>query len=202
MAHSRKYLWQNFTTLFFYTRRKILYKRHSSCFSLLCLFFPSLGQCPPNIDFEQGTFNNWLCWTQNGYTRAPRPPLPPSDCRKTLICLQVSLVMDWIFTGFPKNCPNGSGHSIKIGEETTGQHVDRVSYTFTIPAGQNTYNFIYNYALVLNQGATTSHDQFTQPKFLVKAYNLTDGGIPLPCPFNGYCCYQCLARFPGISNTS
>ncbi len=175
----------NFYNSVLYPEKNFIIKASTGILLFCICSFSSPGQCPPNIDFEEGTFNNWQCWTQNGYTGGVPSPgtTAPIPGRHDMLTSIPGNGLDF-YGGFSKNCPNGSGHSIKIGEETNGQHVDRVSYTFTIPAGQNTYNFIYNYALVLNQGSVTSHDAFTQPKFLVKAYNLTDGGIPLPCPFN------------------
>jgi hypothetical protein len=35
---------------------------------------------------------------------------------------------------FPVNCPNGSGHSIKLGNNTGGGQAEGFSYEFTIPA--------------------------------------------------------------------
>src|SRR5689334_7892124 len=96
----------------------------------LCIFsFSASAQCPPNIDFEEGTFNNWQCFYQNVYTGGvPNPvtltspvpgrvdmyanPLPPGSDRD-------------FYGGFPKNCPNGSGYSVRIGDATIGQHVDK-----------------------------------------------------------------------------
>ncbi|MBK7434959.1 MAG: PKD domain-containing protein [Chitinophagaceae bacterium] len=82
---------------------------------------------------------------------------------------------------FPILCPNGSGHSIRIGNTATGQTADKVSYTFTIPAGENTYNLIYHYALVLNDANNSGHTPALQPRFIISVLNMTDGGIPLPC---------------------
>ncbi|HMK02833.1 MAG TPA: PKD domain-containing protein [Ferruginibacter sp.] len=145
------------------------------------------AQCPPNQDFEQGTFNNWQCWSQNFYTGGvPAPTLTaPTPGRHDMLSNPPGNGID-PYGLFPKNCPNGSGHSIRIGyydPGTSGQRVDMVSYKFTIPAGQNTFNLIYHYALVLNQGDVNSHTVLTQPKFIVKAKNITDA-TDLPCPFN------------------
>lgn len=162
-------------------------------FFLLLLFSfsvekESLAQCPVNIDFELGDFTGWTCWSQQGYLGGPVNPTItfPTAGRHDMLSNPPGNGRD-PYGFFPQNCPNGSGHSIRIGyynQGTSGQRVDRVSYQFTIPAGQNAYNFIYQYALVLNQGGLTNHNAQTQPKFLVKAINITDGGIPLPCPFS------------------
>lgn len=155
-------------------------------FKALILFFLlsaalfTHAQCPPNLDFELGDFTNWQCQSGgfNGViTLAPTPPtpgrhdmlssLPPGNGRDA-------------YGLFTKNCPNGSGHSVKIGNEITGTTADAVSYTFTIPPGQNTYNLIYNYAIVLNDAG---HTPDMQPRLLITVMNVTDG-IPLPCPLD------------------
>jgi hypothetical protein len=44
--------------------------------------------------------------------------------------------MAWIpYGGFPINCPNGSGHSIQLGNTSGGAEAEGISYDFTIPAG-------------------------------------------------------------------
>lgn len=136
------------------------------------------AQCPPNIDFELGTFNNWQCWWQSGYTGGtPNPLLTAPIAGRHDMFTNPSGLRD-LYGNFSKNCPNGSGHSIKIGNEITGQTVDKVSYTFTIPAGQNTFNLIYHYALVLNDAG---HPANQQPRMIISAINITDN-TPLPCP--------------------
>jgi gliding motility-associated-like protein len=148
----------------------------------ICFFIfsgnTSFAQCSPNIDFEEGTFNGWQCssgsFSSGGINVSPTTPVngrhdmltnPPGNGRD-------------IYGNFPKNCPNGSGHSIKIGNENTGTTADEVSYTFTIPAGQNIYNIIYNYAIVLND---FGHPASQQPRLIITVENVTDG-TPLPCP--------------------
>lgn len=154
----------------------------------LCIFiavflsgFNSQAQCPPNIDFEFGDFTGWKCYSQDGYLGGtPSPTLTvPTPGRHDMLSIPPGNGLD-PYGDFPQNCPNGSGHSIRIGHSTTGgQMVDKVSYTFTIPAGQNTFSLIYHYALVLNDGGN-NHNALTQPKFYISTLNLTDG-IPLPC---------------------
>lgn len=69
-------------------------------------------------------------------------------------------------------CPNGSGYSVKFGNTVTGTTADRLTYTFTIPAGQNTFNLIYNYAIVINNAG--GHPANIQPSLIVVVKNLTD----------------------------
>ncbi|MBK7374591.1 MAG: PKD domain-containing protein [Chitinophagaceae bacterium] len=157
-------------------------------YRFLVLFFLIAGsskftqaQCPPNIDFELGNFNNWECLSQSGYTGgSPNPvPVPPTPGRHDLLSNPPGNGND-LYGGFPKNCPNGSGHSIKIGNEVTGTTSDGVSYTFTIPATSNTFNLIYHYAIVLNDA---NHPANLQPRLVITVENVTDG-TPLPCPLD------------------
>lgn len=157
-------------------------KKALTAFLVFCISsFYSSAQCPPNIDFEEGTFNNWQCYTQNNFAGTgtfalvPTAPIPG---RHEMYTNPPGNGMD-IYGLFPKNCPNGSGHSIRVGADQGGGHTaDKVSYVFTIPIGQNNYSLIYHYAIVLNDA---SHPAAQQPRLLIEVTNLTDG-TPLPCP--------------------
>ncbi len=144
-----------------------------SILSFLLLNLSVNAQCPPNIDFEQGTFNGWQCETgtinaSGTITLNPSAPVPG---RHDMLSYFPGDGVD-AYGGFPKNCPNGSGHSIKLGYELSGQRADAVSYTFVIPAGQNKFSLIYNYALVLNDNG---HPSNQQPRLTIDVQNLTDG---------------------------
>ncbi len=159
--------------------------------SLLFLFSGSLtlavAQCPENIDFESGTFNGWQCWKGtvaspnniNTITWTPNGPVAPDPTRH--IMLSSFPFGDGLdqYGHFPRNCPNGSGHSIQLGNNGTGRQAEGISYTFTIPANQNEYNLIYHYAVVLQD---PGHHEWEQPRMQITVTNVTDGGLELPCP--------------------
>ncbi len=136
------------------------------------------AQCPPNIDFEQGNFNGWQCWTgttsaANGVniiTWDANSPGSPVDTRHSIISAALDNSLD-TFGLFPKSCPNGSGYSIKLGNTKTRNEAEGVSYTFTIPAGQNKFNLIYYYAVVFEG---PNHSQEDQPRLKISIENLTD----------------------------
>jgi gliding motility-associated-like protein len=154
----------------------------AGCIVLSCN--TAFAQCPPNIDFELGDFSGWQCYYQDGWNGGAMNPLPtiPIPGRHDMLSNPPGNGRDY-YGNFPQNCPNGSGHSIKIGHTTTGgQMVDKVGYTFTIPANRNTFNLVYFYALVLNDGGS-NHNSTNQPRFVIEAKNITDG-TPLPCPFD------------------
>ena len=78
------------------------------------------------------------------------------------------------FGGFPVSCPNGSGHSIKLGNNTGGGQAEGISYEFTIPAGQNVYSLIYHYAVVFQD---PNHEIFQQPRLEIEVTNITDNSV-------------------------
>ena len=147
---------------------------------VLFLFsFSSTAQsCPPNIDFEEGTFNGWVCYTggvaavggQNVITLSPSGPMGD---RHTMMSAFPGDGMD-PYGGFPINCPNGSGHSIKLGNTSGGAEAEGVSYEFVIPAGRNEYNLIYNYAVVFQD---PNHQQYVQPRMEIEITNVTDNKV-------------------------
>lgn len=135
--------------------------------------FTASAQCPPNIDFEQGNFTGWQCWTGSFVNTGTVTVIPttPIAGRHDMISAATFPALDqWGL--FPKLCPNGSGNSIRIGNQSTGTTADRVTYTFTITAGQNVFSLIYNYAIVINnQGG---HAALIQPRLTVSVKNITD----------------------------
>lgn len=174
---------------------------------LVLVIFTSLRaytQCPPNIDFEEGSFNNWQCYSAGGFTggvpvAGPTAPIPG---RHDILSIPPGNGRDpW--GNFPKNCPNGSGYSIKIGDDVLGhgQNVDAVSYTFTIPVNKDKFNLTYYYALVFNQGSTGNHNSQTQPAFRVKVFNLTDGG-EAPCPLDSMTANSQLPGFGSVNSSN
>jgi gliding motility-associated-like protein len=152
-----------------------------SGFIVSCLFFSkAMAQnCPPNIDFETGTFDNWTCYTgsvaaiagQNVITLSPAGgPVPEQH---TMFTANQGNGVDF-FGGFPVNCPNGSGHSIRLGNSTGGGRAEGISYEFTIPANQNTFSLVYHYAVVFQD---PNHQEFQQPRLVIEATNVTDDEV-------------------------
>jgi gliding motility-associated-like protein len=142
------------------------------------------AQCPANIDFEQGNFNGWQCWTgtvaivnnKNLITWDASSPGSPVNNRHTLLSLNPGNGID-TFGLFPQNCPNGSGHSVKLGNTSVLNEAEGVSYTFTIPPGQNKFTLIYNYAVMFEE---PNHGPEEQPRLKISIENLTDG-IEIGC---------------------
>lgn len=153
--------------------------------SIIALFFTlsAAAQCPDNIDFEFGDFSGWQCYLGdfNAGNLILTPSVPTANRHQMLTTFPTGNGRDK-YGNFPRNCPNGSGHSIQLGNEQGGHGAEAVSYTFTIPANKNEYTLIYNYAMVLNDGG---HPTAIQPRLQITVQNLTDG-TPLPCPLDPF----------------
>lgn len=138
-------------------------------------FYVNAQTCPPNIDFETGGFTGWTCYTgyvsgngQNVITLSPSPgPVPE---RHTMYSSFPGGEIDF-YGGFPVNCPNGSGQSIRLGNNFGGGEAEGISYEFTIPANQNYYTLIYNYAVVFQD---PDHQEYQQPRLEIEVKNITD----------------------------
>ena len=168
---------------------------------LICIQnFSATAQCPPNIDFEMGDFSGWQCWTGSVFAISGKnvivwdatSPGPPVNNRHTMLSSNPGNGLD-PFGGFPKNCPNGSGQSIMLGNTTGGHQAEGVSYTFTIPPGQNEFNLIYNYAVVF-QGPV--HNDWEQPKLDIEITNVSDGTTLGCSSFNFF--YSTNSTLPGF----
>ncbi len=133
--------------------------------------------CPTNIDFEQGNLNGWDCFTGmasenagvNNIMLSPSGGAVPG--RHTILPRGSGVDP---YGGFPVNCPNGSGFSVRLGNSTAGTEAEGISYTFTIPANQDIYSLIYHYAVVFQD---PDHQHFQQPRLELEITNLTDGEL-------------------------
>ena len=148
-----------------------------SFFSLVSLQTNS-QVCPPNIDFETGTFANWTCYTGSvsaaggANTIFLTPAAGPVPNQHTMYSAPTT-ELDY-YGGFPVMCPNGSGNSIRLGNNTGGGQAEGISYEFTIPAGRNIYSLIYHYAVVFQD---PNHEIYQQPRLEIEVMNITDNTI-------------------------
>ena len=149
-----------------------------ACSCICALPFSVYAQCPPNIDFERGDFSGWTCYTGSVASVDGANVISfnysggPTWTRQEIYSAIGSAGVRDPYGNFPVVCPNGSGHSIRLGNNTAGREAEGVSYDFTIPAGANTYNLIYNYAVVFQD---PGHLESEQPRLDLLVQNLTDG---------------------------
>ncbi len=134
--------------------------------------------CPTNIDFETGTFNGWTCYTGatfavgGGNLISLTPSGGPAFNQHTMY-MDTGDVRD-PYGGFSVNCPNGSGYSIRLGNDEGGGLAEGISYEFTIPAGQNLYSLIYHYAVVFQD---PNHLENEQPRMEIEIMNVSDNNL-------------------------
>lgn len=170
-----------------------------SIFSLVFFCFSNLlssAQCPANIDFETGTFDNWTCWvgtveavgTQNVISLHTAPG--PVTGQHTMLSSNPGDGLDE-YGGFPKNCPNGSGHSVKLGNDQAGGFAEGLSYQFTVPPTANRFSITYNYAVVFED---PGHAAEKQPRLEIEVYNLSDDEV-LDCFSFSYIAFGTLPGF-------
>jgi hypothetical protein len=179
-------------------QHKAFYLFKNFRFLLVCLFitsqyFSANAQCPPNIDYELGNFTGWQCWIGSVAVVSgknvidfdpPGPlstPVTPTFNRHSMLRTNPGNGRDY-YGNFPKNCPNGSGNSIQLGNDSVGAKAEGVSYTFTIPAGQNNFSLTYFYAIVLHEG---THSPEQQARLNIIVENLTDLTL-LPCQLDPF----------------
>ncbi len=134
------------------------------------------SQCPANIDFENGTFDGWNCYigevaaiNSQNVISLQLAPGPVAD-RHTMLSTLPGDGLDE-YGGFPKNCPNGSGHSIRLGNNVAGGNAEGLSYQFTIPSNANRFTLTYNYAVVFED---PGHDSYRQPRLEITVEDLDD----------------------------
>jgi gliding motility-associated-like protein len=143
---------------------------------LVSTFCTGAQECPPNIDFEKGTFDGWTpligsvsaVGGQNIFTLSPSNWTIPG--RHTIFAAGTSEVDP--YGSFPVSCPNGSGYSIRLGNDEGGGQAEGIEYEFTIPAGRNEYSLIYHYAVVFQDPKHAIHQQ---PRMDIEITNVTDG---------------------------
>lgn len=146
--------------------------------TIACL--PARSQvCPANIDFEQGTFNGWTCYTGTALAIGGENEISlqntngPIYNRHTMYARGAGVEYDE-YGGFPKVCPNGSGYSVRLGNNLAGTEAEGLSYEFTIPADRDVYSLVYHYAVVFQD---PDHEIYQQPRLVLEITNLTDNKV-------------------------
>lgn len=133
--------------------------------------------CPSNIDFETGTFAGWTCYT--GSTAAQGGQNVISLYAGSAVSDRHMIIPSGVggkdfYGGFPVNCPNGSGYSVRLGNDQAGTQAEGISYEFTIPADKDVYSLIYHYAVVFQD---PNHLLEEQPRLELEIKNVSDNSI-------------------------
>ena len=134
---------------------------------------------PPNFTLETGTFQNWKIYTgvDMGLTQALNLT-PPLEGQHEIITPAETGKDRWSGITFPY--PDG-GNTFKLGSRSSDVFLDRLSYTFTVPAGEKDFTLIYQYAVAFaldgqcyNKAPIKKCIADLQPYFKVELYNVTD----------------------------
>jgi len=159
-------------------------KKNNPLLALPCVLstflslFASAQSCPPNIDFETGTFAGWTCYAgvtdevNNENVISLNPTGGPLYNKHTMY--GGNITERDRFGNFPVLCPNGSGHSIRLGSTEAGGQAEGISYQFTIPTNENSYSLTYQYAVVFQ---SPNHRMSEQPRMEIEVRNVTDNSI-------------------------
>jgi hypothetical protein len=153
--------------------------------------------CPANIDFEQGDFTGWQCYTGtttvvNGQNKINLNPSEPKPNRHEIISANSdgSIPLDY-YGGFPKLCPYSGRYSVKLGNTGTGAEAEGISYTFVVPSSEDTFSFTYFYAVVFED---PQHPLPQEPRFFVSAYETETGKLINCASYN----YVSTSGLPGL----
>src|SRR4029078_5651528 len=122
-------------------------RRIALIYFLLCDSILAIAQnCPPNIDFEDGSFDQWECSSGSisGTGDISIFSVGPRNGRHVLYRrnAQTSEEKD-PYGHFPVLSPNGSEYSIRLGDDESGHQVDQITYAFRVPADASSYSFIF-----------------------------------------------------------
>ena len=183
---------------------KKFYGRLKQC--LYCLLLVLATQnvfaqpvCPPNIDFEFGNFSNWQLFAgsttaSGGLNYINVSPSAQILGRHTLVPNTPPTTPTDPFGGFSMGAPNGSGYSVRLGNNQTNGEAERITYQFTIPAGSTEYSLVYQYAVVLQDPGHAASDQ---PRFNAKVIDVATGDYISCASFE----FVATANLPGFQQS-
>lgn len=146
--------------------------------AFICLGNSAVAQqltCPPNLDFETGTLNNWQFFTGGccPITNTMGPGAPVAGRHELMSGTGVDP-----YGNFPVVAPGGGSYSLRLGNNGIGAQAERARYFVQVPANPNNiYTLLYSYAVVLQNPSHTAADQ---PRFEVTVFDSATGA-PVPC---------------------
>src|SRR5882672_9501878 len=95
---------------------------------MICANGAFAQSCPPNIDFENGTFSGWDCFigstsVSGGVNVINLNPSPPVPGRHEIISSTSTPTLDH-YGNFPALCPYAGNYSVKLGNNSTGSQAE------------------------------------------------------------------------------
>lgn len=156
-------------------------KKYTHLISFLVIMFFILSNkalyaqsCPENIGFEKGSFLNWKTFTGSVALSNDKNTISLSESAVTAgrHTILTSTTDRDVYGGFPVLSPNGSGHSVKLGNSETQKQAEGMAYLINVPNGANHFTITYQYALVFQ---APNHTDEQQPRFDVKLMDVSTG---------------------------
>jgi hypothetical protein len=158
--------------------------------------------CDPNINFNLGTFANWLYfygdYSGNGLTGATTSCTPntnPFDASNSH-WFQVTASGNDPYGNFPVVDPLHS-HSLKLGKDVNNLKAEKATYFIHVPAGVNDYALYYRFAVVFEDPASP-HTYNEKPRFMITTTDSITGN-PVSC---GNITYVAGSNMPGFINSA
>jgi hypothetical protein len=159
-----------------------------------------------NLGFSSGNFSNWTCWVGQSIVGtaatgtalgSPTITAPiggnapgPGTTNKSRHAITSGVDTDY-YGGFPIVCPAGGSYSVRIGNDSTGAHGERIQYRIHVPTGTTSFNIQCQFAVVLEE---PGHSAAEQPTFQLVAYDSASGTV-LPAANNLYVSQGALPGF-------
>ena len=132
----------------------------------------AIGDCPNNLDFENGNFNSWRCFTGSvdsiGNTNviSVTPSNPITNRHKIISSSNPSAIDP--FGLFSINPPDGSNFAVKLGNTNIGAQAERIQYTIRVPQNDSNFSIKYDYAVVFQD---PGHTPWSQPRFIARIFD-------------------------------
>jgi len=130
------------------------------------------SECPNNLDFENGNFTGWSCFTGSVDTigtvnRITVTPSAPINNRHRIIRRSMPSAID-PFGLFSINPPDGSNVAVRLGNTSIGAQAERISYKIRVPQNDSNFSIKYNYAVVFED---PNHTAWSQPRFVARLFD-------------------------------
>ncbi|TDG35665.1 hypothetical protein EZJ43_11625 [Pedobacter changchengzhani] len=136
--------------------------------------------CPDNIGFENGNFQNWKMST--GYTEIVngKNTVDLAEISYAVTDRHTILKDSKVLDPYGKFAvvPKDGGHvAVKLGNDGTGAQAEGISYLLNVPLNKPEFTLTYQYAVVLED---PNHAPEEQPRFVARVKDLSTGQY-IPC---------------------
>lgn len=148
--------------------------------------------CPPNVNFEEGLFNQWECFNgfvqaqgnQNVITMSPNTPVPADPNRHLIIPRTTPAALDF-YGNFPVNPPDGSNFAVKLGNIQVGAEAERIRYRIDVPTGAQQFFVVFQYAVVYEEPVNGQpHTPWEHPRFTARLFDPSTNSADLCANFD------------------